>query len=57
MPDSPDVFQGPRGVYFPVAIKDAEYGRRHGIPWIVITLGVGTDEVGYIMWYQMKCLN
>jgi hypothetical protein len=55
--DTPEVFQGPRGVYFPVHLHEAEYGRRGGIPWLAATLLVGTDDVGYIPWYQMRCLN
>lgn len=55
--DGPLVFQGPRGVYFPVQVVEAEHGRKHGIPWAVITLAVGTEEVGTIPWYQMRCMN
>lgn len=51
------MFQGPRGVYFPVVIGNAESGRKDGIPWIMVTLAVGTTEVGTIPWYQARCLN
>ena len=55
--DAPEVFSGPRGVYFPVSIGNAESGKRNGIPWLAVTLAVGTEAIGYISWYQLRCLN
>lgn len=56
-PGSPEVFSGPRGVYFPICIADAEHGRKEGIPWLAVTLDIGTEDAGFIPWYQMRCLN